>query len=266
MKLNQDGSFNLVVPQDYFGTDTFTYTANDGQPSNAATVTINIANVYDPAAPVDDSYKLKPTETLNLPSLVGVLANDVNPDNAALEAVLKTNVNQGALTLGTDGSIVFDPQGIPGRVTFTYQVNDQTQISSAAATVTLIVNTPPVAGNDTLTVTEDVVLVQPPATGILANDTDADGNALTVTLVDGPQHGTLTLAADGSVDYLPEENFYGTDSFTYRLNDGEDDSGVATVTLNVQAVNDAPLGSVDAFFTNTDQGADGRPSLGRVSQ
>ena len=75
--------------------------------------------------------------------------------------------------------------------------------------------------------TEDTPVV---AAGVLANDTDVDGDALTAVLVSGPAHGSLTLNADGSFTYTPSANYNGPDSFTYKANDGQADSNVATVS------------------------------------
>ena len=77
---------------------------------------------------------------------------------------------------------------------------------------------------------------------MLGNDTDVDGDTLTAVAASaGPAHGTLTLNADGSFTYTPAANYNGTDSFTYKANDGTADSNVATVTITVDAVNDAPV-------------------------
>jgi VCBS repeat-containing protein len=83
------------------------------------------------------------------------------------------------------------------------------------------------------------------APGILSNDVDFDGDPLTVALVNGPAHGTLTLNADGSFDYRPFTDFNGLDSFSYKANDGLFDSNVATVRLTVSPVNDAPVPNDD---------------------
>ena len=68
-------------------------------------------------------------------------------------------------------------------------------------------------------------------------------------LVSGPSHGTLTLNANGSFTYTPAANYNGSDSFTYRASDGTATSGLATVTLTVSAVNDAPTVTVAARGT-----------------
>src|SRR5213075_3252602 len=97
------------------------------------------------------------------------------------------------------------------------------------------VNDAPVAADDAYTTAEDTPLTVS-AVGVLANDTDVDGDTLTVALVNGPGHGSVTLNGDGSFTYAPTANFNGTDSFTYRANDGTADGNVATVTLTVTAV------------------------------
>ena len=90
------------------------------------------------------------------------------------------------------------------------------------------------------------------APGVLGNDTDADGKPLTAALVGAPAHGTVTLNANGSFTYTPAANYNGPDSFTYRANDGTADSNVATVSITITAVNDAPAAAADAFTTNED--------------
>ncbi len=81
--------------------------------------------------------------------------------------------------------------------------------------------------------------------GVLQNDTDADGDELTVnrTPVAGPTNGVLVLNSDGSFSYTPNPNFAGIDAFTYEVSDGNGGSAQATVTINVTAVNDAPAGA-----------------------
>src|SRR6185369_16963584 len=90
------------------------------------------------------------------------------------------------------------------------------------------------------------------ASGVLANDSDVDGNALTAALVSGPAHGTLALDADGSFTYTPAANYNGADSFSYKANDGSLDSNVVTVSLSVTPANDAPVAAGDGYTTAED--------------
>src|SRR5262249_27061497 len=91
------------------------------------------------------------------------------------------------------------------------------------------------------------------AGAVPANDTLPQHAALPASLVSGPAHGSLTLNAGGSFTYTPNANYYGPDSFTYRANDGSLNSNVATVSITVNAVNDAPVAVNDAYSLSEDQ-------------
>ena len=86
--------------------------------------TITVNPTYDPVQTVADSYKAIPAERLDIPAIVGVLANDVNIDEATLTAVLDQDVADGSLTLNGDGSFTYDPQGFSGTTSFRYKVDD----------------------------------------------------------------------------------------------------------------------------------------------
>jgi VCBS repeat-containing protein len=103
----------------------------------------------------------------------------------------------------------------------------------------------PTATDDAYATDEDAPL-NVVAPGVLGNDSDPDGDDLTAVLVSRPEHGTLTLTADGSFAYTPDANYNGRDSFAYTATDGSLDSNTATVSLTVGALNDAPTVAVAA--------------------
>jgi VCBS repeat-containing protein len=111
-------------------------------------------------------------------------------------------------------------------------------------------NHAPVAANDSYVTAEDSALTAA-APGVLANDSDADHNALSARLVSGTTHGTVSLNADGSFTYTPAPNYNGVDGFTYKANDGSADSNVASVNITVTAVNDPPVANNDSYSTKT---------------
>jgi VCBS repeat-containing protein len=131
------------------------------------------------------------------------------------------------------------------------------------------VNTAPSAVDDGYSVNEGDVLTVESTSGILANDSDADGDPLTAQQVAQPQNGTLTLNADGSFTYSPDAGFVGIDSFSYMARDGAATSGAATVTIEVtaaeQAVPDFTLTDVNPLSSSEGEGISPREYLQQVS-
>ncbi|MGB2820916.1 MAG: cadherin-like domain-containing protein, partial [Phycisphaerae bacterium] len=112
-------------------------------------------------------------------------------------------------------------------------------------------NTAPTASDDSASAQEDIALTFDPQQ-LTANDTDVDGDALTVTGFTQPSHGTLVDNGDGTWTYTSDGDYFGQDSFTYTVSDGNGGSAEGTVTLTVEAVNDAPSAGDDSATTNED--------------
>ena len=106
-------------------------------------------------------------------------------------------------------------------------------------------NTAPVANNQNVTTSEDT------AKAITLVATDGENNPLIYTVVTGPMHGTLSGTAP-NLTYTPNANYNGPDSFTFKANDGTADSNIATVSITVNAVNDAPTANAGTLATNED--------------
>src|SRR5204863_110236 len=202
---------------------------------------------------VNDSYTTAEDTQLAV-SAPGVLANDSDVDGDSLSAVLVSQPTHGTLTLNSDGSFSYTPAAnYHGTDSFTYKANDG-QADSGIATVNIAitaVNDAPVAVNDSYTTAEDTTL-NVAAAGVLANDSDVDGDSLSAVLVSQPTHGSLTLNSNGSFRYAPAANYNGADSFTYKANDGQADSGIATVSITITGVNDAPVALNDSYTTAED--------------
>ncbi len=246
--LSSSGAFVYTPDTDFYGTDTFTYVANDGTHDSAeATVTITVSAVNDVPETAADSYDTIVDATLIVDADEGVLANDTDGDGDSLTVTLVSDVSNGTLTFSSDGSFTYVPDsGFNGTDTFTYTASDGTD-DSAETTVTITVNALPATVDDAYSVDEDTTLTISTASGVLANDSDADGDDLSVTVVTEPTHGTLTLSTDGSFTYEPADDYYGTDTFTYVANDGTNDSAEATVTITINAVEDAPDAVADSY-------------------
>jgi len=176
----------------------------------------------------------------------GILVNDSG--TAPLSAIITSPITSGDLVLNTaDGSFTYTPPpNFFGGASFSYVANDGTSDSNVA-TVTIDVtpvNDAPVAGNDSYSANQDTTL-NVAAPGVLANDSDVDGDTLQALLQTAPTNGSLTLNADGSFDYVPNAGFNGADSFSYQASDGIVGT-VATVDITVSlAANVAPVANDD---------------------
>src|SRR5437899_1789447 len=248
--------FSLTYNQtsNYNPTDMFFYSAShDKACSGIATVRITVGDLNDAPVAINDSYTTAEDTTMNV-SATGVLANDGDIDGDTLYAVLVSQPTHGSLRFNTDGSFSYTPtSNFVGTDSFTYKANDG-QADSGIATVTITIggaNDAPVAVNDRYTTAEDTTL-NVAAPGVLANDSDIDGDTLGAVLVSQPTHGTLTFNSDGHFSYTSAGNYNGTDSITYKANDGQADSGIATVNITITAVNDAPLAVNDSYTTAED--------------
>jgi VCBS repeat-containing protein len=150
----------------------------------------------------------------------GVLANDTG---GAVSATLNTPPANGTLLFNVNGTFTYTPKAnFSGADSFTYVASDGATTSNVG-TVSLTVNAvndAPVAVANSYTTTESVTLNVPANQGVLINDTDVEGQALTAALVAQATRGTVTLNANGSFSYVPNPGISGSDSFTYRASDG----------------------------------------------
>lgn len=237
---------------DFAGSDSFTFTASDGDwVSNPGTVSIMVTNVNDPPVAVPDHYSTALNTVLNVSRTVGVLHNDYDVDSPTLTVSLVQDAPTGVLTLKSDGSFIYKPQtGFTGTVTFTYIIYDGQAVSNTAVVAidVNLANSVPVANADTYQMYNGLTLYADEAQGLLANDSDLDGDLLTAKLIGGVAFGTLTLNEDGSFVYTPNPYYLGDDHFTYQAYDGKVYSTPAMVTITVSInPNKAPLAEPDAY-------------------
>jgi hypothetical protein len=240
--------------ENFFGSDSFTFKVNDGEgDSNLATVSISVTPTNDPPTATTDYYDAAADVVLVVDAAQGVLANDSDPDNTGLTAILIGTTSHGILVLRANGSFSYNPDdGYSGLDTFTYMASDGillTPITTVIIAVNISGNMPPVAVADTYGVTTGTNLTVDAADGVLANDSDADGDALTAQLVGVPTpNGTLNFNADGSFSYTPDAGYTGADRFVYEAFDGEATSTPVLVTINVNAPgNMAPVAVADGY-------------------
>lgn len=178
------------------------------------------------------------------PVTINVLANDSDPNGDAIRVQSVTSPSNGSVV--TDGrTITYTPRsGFGGTDTFHYTLEDAFG-GTDVAKVTVEVNRNPVAANDSVSTAEDRAIT----INVLANDNDADGDAVIATSVTGASNGTTVLNSDGSVSYSPRLNFHGADSFSYSISDGRGGAATGQVSVTVVAVNDAPVANTDSATT-----------------
>ena len=207
-------------------------------------------NINDCPVGVDDAYTVDEGGTLTKTAITGVVFNDTDAEGDALTASLITTTTNGILTFNADGSFTYVHDGTETTTdSFTYQVNDGA-CDSNVATVTITINPIndcPVVLDDAYTIHEGGTLTKTAINGVVINDTDAEGDALTASLITTTTNGILTFNADGSFTYVHDGGELPTDSFTYQVNDGACDSNVATVTITITPINDCPVGVDDAY-------------------
>ena len=235
---NVTGTFTTVNPPPpppvftyatVYGTDDVTFHLADNEPPEAA----------------NDTYTTAEDTELTIAAALGVLANDTDPDLDSLTATVEVGPAHGTLVLNLDGSFTYTPAlNFNGTDSFTYRASDGPLSDVATVSLTITpVNDAPVANNDSVTTNEDFAVT----VFVRSNDTDVDGDPLTVDQFTQGANGTVTLQASGNLVYTPTANFFGTDTFTYRVRDtGLLVSNTATVTVTVAPVADFSLAFADA--------------------
>src|SRR5204863_10078640 len=206
--------------------------------SAETTVALTVNPTNDAPAAASDEYQTSEDAPLTIDMISGVLANDSDPDGDPLSAAIVTGPVNGTLALNADGSFNYVPNAnFNGTDSFTYQASDGT-LTSGPATVTIDIcpaNDAPTSADDAYSLDQGTTLTVDALTGVLANDSDVDGNSLSAAVVTGPANGSLSLNPDGSFSYTPSPNFSWTDSFTYSAS-YTSLVGPSTVTLTATSV------------------------------
>ena len=243
-----DGSTISYQPnQGFIGVDTVVYTIeNANGTTSTATLTINVIN-NGPVA-IDDTA----TVTSGLSVDVDVLSNDSDVDGTNLSILSVGTAQHGTVTINDDGTLTYQSTaGYVGTDSFTYtNIDEDGAEASATVIITVIAsdNELPIAIDDAYNVDFNGDIDFNP----LNNDSDPDGDALTVESVDTSSlAGTLTVNSDGSMHYQAPASFSGSDSFTYTITDGNGGFATATVTFTVSSTsNTAPIAVDDLYLVD----------------
>ncbi len=211
----------------------------------------------DPPVAVDDEYETLEDTRLAVSEENGVLANDVDPDDDGLTAVLVNATINGTLDLNLDGSFTYDPDpNFFGVDIFTYQASDGASLSNVASVRIDVLpqNDAPIAVDDFYRTDGGQLIVDSP--GVLENDIEVEGETMIAIQQSDVSNGTLTLNSDGSFTYVPEDGFIGRDSFSYQAEANDQLSNLAIVNIDVGDLTESSIAGFVYFDTNNDGNMD----------
>ncbi len=254
---NGEVSFNPNAG--FIGNETFSYHVSDGNGGeDTANVLVNVTPLpnSNPDA-VNDSR----TTEVNTPLTIDVLGNDTDPDGDTLsiKEIVGNAVNGNAQIV--DGQIVYTPNdGFVGNDTFAYQISDGNG-GHDVAQVTVTIDPAPNSAPDATDDSSSTDFGTPVTINVLGNDADPDGDALSITSLNGESvapgqpvftdNGVVTLLDDGQLSFVPNDGFVGEETFSYHVNDGNGGEDTANVVVTVAPEpNVAPNAANDSAITD----------------
>jgi len=241
---NSNNDFNLFYPASYNLNNIISVAATDHRDryagfSNYGASTVDLAapgvNILSTSIP-GNSYLSVSGTSMATPQVAGAAALIWSSSPNLIASEVKQQIL----------SSVDDISGVSGNSLKPTLTNGRLNVFNALPQGN---NNPPVANDDAYTTGKDTTLTVNAANGVVANDSDVDGDTITAVLDSGPSDGSVTLNSDGSFTYTPNTNFDGLDSFTYHANDGTTNSNTATVSITVNGENSLPIANAGADQT-----------------
>ncbi|HHG3546839.1 TPA: tandem-95 repeat protein [Vibrio parahaemolyticus] len=240
----ENGIATISPTADWNGSETLTFTATDPS-GESISQTVNFT-----VAPVADIVADKATVVEDTPTIIKVLGNDTfEGDDKVVSLDTNNGPANGTVSVNPDGSVTYTPNdNYHGTDSFTYIVTSGGVSESTTVSVDVTpVNDAPVAKDDIATTQEDTAVT----IDVLPNDTDADGDKLSVESASVPKEQGTVEVVNGKLVFTPAENFNGDAEITYTVTDGQL-TDEAKVTVTVNPVNDAPTIKVDAVESITE--------------
>jgi large repetitive protein len=248
--LSESGTVKFTPQHGFVGEASFAYSAADaGGDTDTGTVTITVLRINrDPVARADEAV----TE-MEQQVRIAVLENDSDPDGDPMTLVRIDRPQHGIARITDDKlAVIYTPeQGFIGRDSFLYTVVDyeRSPVYGFVEVAVLGANTSPVVADDSVTVTGREAVDIP----VLLNDSDPDGDGLTLSEIGEPDHGTVAPIDDRGIRYVPDEGFKGLDRFRYTVSDGRGGTATGEVTVRVTVPEGAPLAVADTVVTEEDE-------------
>ncbi|WP_060989310.1 retention module-containing protein [Photobacterium leiognathi] len=267
--ITADGTITFIPEPNFNGEVNVDYTVTDGTSEEHGHSTVIVTPVND--APVANPDSFTTDEDTSITVDLTKNDSDVDGDKLTIKEINGTPVtpgheqtivvDNGKIVIADDGGMTFVPSdNYHGDVTVPYTITDGDK--SATSTVTIHVtpvNDAPIANPDSFTTDEDTSIT----VDLIKNDSDVDGDKLTIKEINGTpvtpgheqaivvDHGKIVIAHDGSMTFVPSDNYHGDVTVPYTITDG-DKSATSTVTIHVTPVNDAPIANPDSFTTDED--------------
>lgn len=247
---NQSGTFSVDLDidwQDVGGGVTDT-------DSTSTTFNVIVAPVNDPPVAVDDNYLTFHNTSLTTTLANGVLTNDSDPegDGLTVSTTPVTAPAHGSVILNSNGTFTYTPTtGYIGTDSFDYQVSDGNggvATATAEIKVSPLVTGPLLAKDDSIVTDEELTV----NVDVMDNDDLPTSGSYSITSTTSPAHGSVTVLSNGTINYTPNTNFFGTDTFDYTLTDASGRTSTATVTVTVDNVQDPPTASPNSASTPED--------------
>ncbi|MFL0881193.1 tandem-95 repeat protein, partial [Vibrio parahaemolyticus] len=239
-----NGIATITPTADWNGSETLTFTATDPS-GESISQTVNFT-----VAPVADIVADSVTVVEDTPTIIKVLGNDTfEGDDKVVSLDTNNGPANGTVSINPDGSVTYTPNdNYHGTDSFTYIVTSGGVSESTTVNVDVTpVNDAPVAKDDIATTQEDTAVT----IDVLSNDTDVDGDKLSIQSATVPEAQGKVEIVDGKLVFTPAENFNGHAEITYTVTDGQL-TDEAKVTVTVNPVNDAPIIKVDAVESITE--------------
>jgi hypothetical protein len=231
--LNNGSNLTYTPNLGFAGTDAFSYTIDDGNGGTATAQVSVVVNPHnDPPQASDDTAVTDEDTSV----LIDVLSNDTDPDGDVLTIISVGTAANGSIT-NNGSNLTYSPNAnFNGSDSFSYTISDGNgQTASALVTITVNpVNDLPVALDDAAVTSE----AAPVLVDVLSNDSDVDGDLLTISAVGNPVNGSV-LNNGSNLTYTPNLGFAGTDAFSYTIDDGNGGTATAQVSVIVNLINNA---------------------------
>ncbi|KOC97368.1 RTX toxin [Vibrio parahaemolyticus] len=240
----ENGIATISPTADWNGSETLTFTATDPS-GESVSQTVDFT-----VTPVADIVADKATVVEDTPTIIKVLGNDTfEGDDKVVSLDAENGPKNGTVIVNNDGTVTYTPDdNYVGKDTFTYIVTSGGVSESTTVEVNVTpVNDAPVAKDDIATTQEDTAVT----IDVLSNDTDVDGDKLSIQSAIVPEAQGKVEIVDGKLVFTPAENFNGHAEITYTVTDGQL-TDEAKVTVTVNPVNDAPTIKVDAVESITE--------------